>query len=258
MTSLLRIASLLALTSTLAACAATAPAGSAQPGATALSSAAPTSTAVALTSTTAALTSTATVTNTGALAVTESMAKLNISGERYATLGDPNAPITVVEFSDYGCPFCERYVSATYPQIKADFIDTGKVFYVFKDFPIVELHPQAKLAAVAAECAGDQGKYWDMHGLLFANQKTWDTDATGALKAFRGYAKQLALDSTTFSVCVAEQQHLDEIEADIALGQRLGTTGTPTFVINGKQLVGAQAYAAFRNAINNELKGKNE
>ncbi len=184
---------------------------------------------------------------------TTSMRELGIAGEAWASEGNPQAAVTVVEFSDYGCPFCGRYISSTYPLIKKQFIDTGKIFYVYKDFPVVQLHPQAKLAAEAAECAGDQGKYWPMHDLLFANQQSWDTTAAVATDAFAGYAAQLGLERSTFVSCTTGHVHAAEIEQDMAQGDHLGTSGTPTFIINGKQLVGAQQAQAFINAINNEL-----
>ena len=86
-------------------------------------------------------------------------------------LGRPDAPVTLVEFSDYQCPFCGRFFSATLSTLKRDYIDTGKVRYVFRDYPLAQIHPQARKAAEAAHCAGDQGKYWEMHDRLFRNQK---------------------------------------------------------------------------------------
>lgn len=85
-------------------------------------------------------------------------------------LGDPGAPVTIVEFSDYGCPYCANYSEETWPQIRTDLVDTGRVRYVFKDFPLTSLHPKAPQAHAAARCAGDQGAYWDMHDRLFEEQ----------------------------------------------------------------------------------------
>ncbi len=185
--------------------------------------------------------------------VTASMRELGITGEAWASEGNPQAAVTVVEFSDYGCPFCGRYVSSTYPILKKQFIDTGKIFYVFKDWPVVQLHLQAKLAAEAAECAGDQGKYWPMHDLLFANQQSWDTTAAVATAAFARYAAQLGLERSTFVRCTTGHMYAAEIEQDMAQGDHVGTSGTPTFIINGKQLVGSQPAQAFINAITNEM-----
>ena len=189
----------------------------------------------------------------GELVQTAIMQELGITGQRWATLGDPNAPITMVEFSDFGCPFCNRYTSTVYPIIKKEYIDTGKVFYVFKDFPLIQLHPQAALASEAAECVGEQGKYWEMHRLLFINQSTWGSSAEEAEAAFGFYAGALGVDEAVFAACYSEHRYATEVQTDLSEGKRLGITGTPTFVINGKQLIGAQPLNAFVNAINNEL-----
>lgn len=184
----------------------------------------------------------------------ELMKKLGVTGEQYATMGDPNAPITMIEFSDYGCPFCNRYVTTTFPEIKKLYIDTGKVFYIYKDFPVLSLHPQAQFASEVAECSGEQGYFWEMHEQLFEYQGFWDGDEMAARKTFQNFAGKLGLDPEQFMNCLESDKHLAEIQKDMAEGQRLGTNGTPTFVINGKQLVGSQPLTAFVNAIDFELR----
>ncbi|GAC1353471.1 MAG: hypothetical protein NVSMB42_08870 [Herpetosiphon sp.] len=133
------------------------------------------------------------------------------------------------------------------------FIDSGKVYYVLKDFPVTELHPQAILAAEAAECSGEQGKYMPMHALLFENQSGWDSTTAAATAAFRQYAEKLSLDASRFGRCMEEHRYEAKVRRDMAEGKRLGTSGTPTFLINGKLLVGAAPTEHFVNAINNEL-----
>jgi protein-disulfide isomerase len=189
----------------------------------------------------------------GSGTVTAVMRKLDLTGEAYAALGDPRAPLTVVEFSDYGCPFCRRYTTLTYQKLKRDYIDTGRVFYVFKDFPIVQLHPQAKLAAEAAECVGRQGAYWQMHEVLFANQSTWDTTAAVARAAFAQYAGDLKIDRHAFETCMDQGQTRANVEKNMAEGQHLGIDGTPSFVINGKLLSGAQPTETFQRVFDREL-----
>src|SRR5690349_18876426 len=108
-------------------------------------------------------------------------------------LGRRDAPVTIVEFSDYECPFCRQFVSATLPTLKSTYVDAGKVRYVFRDFPLEQLHPHARKAAEAAHCAGEQGKYWEMHDLLFQNQQALGTDDLA------GYAGRLGVDAATFS-----------------------------------------------------------
>lgn len=220
------------------------------------------STIDALPSTTAASATAASAGQSGAVSgtskapVTAIMSKLGITGEPFSAQGDPQAPLTVIEFSDYGCPFCRRYFDATYPQVKAQYIDTGKIYYVFKDFPIVQIHPQAPLAAEAARCAGEQGKYWEMHAALFAAPSEWDTTENAALTAFGRYAKAIKLKESDFSACLRGHRYQPMVEAAQAQGLRLGVTGTPTFIINGKLLTGAHPFSVFKNAINRELKSK--
>lgn len=190
--------------------------------------------------------------NTGP--VTAIMQALELTGEKYAAEGDPNAPITVIEFSDYGCPFCRRYASTTYPIIKQEYIDTGKIYYVFKDFPIAQLHPQAHIAAEAAECSGEQGKYWVMHDTLFNAPSEWDTTEETARAVFAGYAQDLGLDTVRFDDCMAQGRYRPGIATNMAEGRRMGVTGTPTFIVNGKLLVGAQTAEIFQRVLDREIK----
>ena len=107
-------------------------------------------------------------------------------------LGAPEAPLTLIEFSDYQCPFCRRFAETTLPVLKRDYIETGKLRYVFRDFPLDRLHPQARKVAEAAHCAGDQGKYWAMHDLLFQQQQALQVER------LKGYARQLGLNDPAF------------------------------------------------------------
>lgn len=198
----------------------------------------------------------ATATPLGEGPATATMVRLNIGGERYATLGDPSAPITMVEFSDYGCPFCRLYSSSAFPELKADYIDTGKIYYVFKDFPVVSSHPQAVIAAHAAECAGEQNKYWDMHGKLFATPDEWDTTEDVARSNFTRYAEVLGLDVNAFNQCIDQQRFADEIAQDFSEGRTLGLAGTPSFIINGKLLQGARPIEQLRPLLDRELAGR--
>jgi protein-disulfide isomerase len=168
--------------------------------------------------------------------------------------GDKNAPLTLVEFSDYQCPFCGRHVKDTLPKLETDYIKTGKVKYIFRDFPLESIHKEAAAAAEAANCAGDQGKYWEMHGHLFANQRAI------ALAAFSDDAKTLGLDVATFEACMKNGKYTEEVKKDVADGMQIGITGTPTFFLartdpaslqikGATALVGAQPYAAFKEAI---------
>src|SRR5262249_25070646 len=121
-------------------------------------------------------------------------ATVRISGR--PNLGREDAPVTLVEFSDYQCPFCKRHFSTVYPALKKDYIDTGKLRYVFRDFPIANLHPQAKKAHEAAYCAREQNRYWEMHDLLFENSKDL------SVPALKGYATKIALNDDQFNACL--------------------------------------------------------
>lgn len=167
-------------------------------------------------------------------------------------LGSADAPITVVEFSDYQCPFCLRHDQETLPKLKEQYIDTGKVKYVFMDFPLDSIHPQARAAAGAAECAGAQGKYWEMHDKLFSDQAAWNGNA-GAIDVFKSYAPNLGLDAEAFASCLDSNQFGAEIAADQQDGADAGVTGTPAFFINGRFVSGAQPIEVFQQMLDQML-----
>lgn len=167
-----------------------------------------------------------------------------------ASRGDESAPVTMVEFTDYQCPFCARYFSETDSQIQEQYVQTGKVKYIVRDLPLA-LHPNAKPAALAARCAGDQELYWEMHDVLFEQQATWSVGTPD--DALKGYAGDLGMSQATFNSCYDGGKYSDEIDADLALANRVGATGTPTFFINGQKLVGAQPFSAFQAVIDAEL-----
>lgn len=168
--------------------------------------------------------------------------------------GNQNAPVTLVEFTDYECGFCARHVKETFPQIERDYIATGKVKYVFRNFPLESIHNKSFRAHVAATCAGDQGKFWEMHDRLFANQTALaPTDMSG-------HAQALGLDLPRFLACFEVGQHSDQIRKDMAEGQKAGATATPVFFLGvttpnsptlkvTKTLLGAKAYSAFKEEI---------
>jgi protein-disulfide isomerase len=164
-------------------------------------------------------------------------------------IGDENAPITIVEYTDFQCPFCSRHFTETFLQLRENYIETGIVRYVFKDFPLTSIHPQAVIAAEAARCAGaqDEAAYVEMHDLIFTNQQAWSND--GAAAVFSGYAGQLGLDTAVFDACLANHDFEAAVYADLDEGIGFGVTGTPAFFINGYFISGAQPYAMFEEAI---------
>ena len=163
-----------------------------------------------------------------------------------AVKGDANAPVTIIEWSDFECPFCERFYTQTLPSIQKEYIDTGRVKFVYRDFPL-DFHQNAQKAAEAAECADEQGKFWEMHDLLFEN------GVSGGVSAFKKYASDLGLDTGKFNDCLDSGKMASEIAKDLQDGARAGIRGTPGFIINGQLVSGAQPFENFKQIIDAEL-----
>jgi protein-disulfide isomerase len=157
--------------------------------------------------------------------------------------GPASAPITIIEFSDYQCPYCSR-VTPTLDKLRAAYPD--KIRFVFKDFPLPN-HAQAPKAAEAAHCASDQKKYWEMHDRLFANQQALD------VPALKQHATTLGLDQAAFAQCLDSGKFTDAVKADMELGAKLGISSTPTLYVNGRPVIGAQPYEYFVNVVEEEL-----
>ena len=170
------------------------------------------------------------------------------------TKGDKEARVTLVEFSDYQCPFCGRFYRETWPEIDRDYVKTGKVKYVFRDFPLEGLHPQALKAAEAAHCAGEQGKYWPMHDRLFEGQAALED------KDLAQHAGAVGLDVTRFEQCLQSGRYTAQVRQSLQDGVQLGVSGTPTFIVGLSEpgsstvkaaaiLRGAQPYSSFKQAL---------
>ena len=170
---------------------------------------------------------------------------VQVSADDDPAIGPPDAPVLIVEFSDYQCSFCARFALETLPQILETY--EGKIKVVFRDFPLSSIHSNAQKAAEAAECADEQGKYWEYHDLLFQNQQALGVDS------LKGYAQQLGLETDAFNECLDSGQYTSEVENDLAQGQSYGVTGTPTFFINGRLVRGAKPFSAFEAMIEEEL-----
>jgi protein-disulfide isomerase len=169
-------------------------------------------------------------------------AEVSIEGAPFR--GAPDAPVTLVEFSDFECPFCKR-AHPTLTQLLEKY--PGKVKLVYRDFPLESIHPQARPAAEAARCARDQGKFWEYYDTLFTESPKLAPDD------LKRYAGQIGLDGTKFDTCVAGGVHKATIQRDLDEGNRLGITGTPAFFINGRIISGAQPFEAFARVIDEEL-----
>lgn len=169
-------------------------------------------------------------------------------------LGKGDAPVTVVEFTDFQCPYCKRFNQTTFPQLRRDYIDTGKVRWIVRDMPM-SFHPEARKAAQAAHCAGEQDKYWEMREILFDNSPKLDP---GLLP---GFAHIIGVDVETFRACLASDRHFADIDRDMQAASGAHITGTPTFVIGqardgrleGNLVIGAQASRVFTSEIDRLL-----
>lgn len=163
--------------------------------------------------------------------------------------GPEDAPIVMVEFSEYECPFCKRYVDEAYSQIMDKYGD--KIRYYFRDFPL-SFHPHAQQNAEAARCAGEQGDYFGYHDLLFANRDEW-VSQTDATKTLVGYARELGLNAGQFESCLTSGKYTQAVKDDFTFGQSVGVSGTPAFFINGQFVSGAQPFSVFQGIIEQEL-----
>lgn len=163
-----------------------------------------------------------------------------------AVRGDKNTPLTIVEFSDYQCPYCAKFYQQTLPSIEEQYIKTGKVKLIYRDFPL-DIHENAQKAAEAAECAGEQNKYYEMHDKLF------ESGVAGGITSFKQYAKEIGLDTAKFNQCLDSGAMVGEVQKDLSDGKQLGVSGTPAFFINGQMLTGAQPFSTFQQVIEQEL-----
>ena len=170
-------------------------------------------------------------------------------------LGSADAPVTIIEFSDYQCPFCARFHSETLPHIIENYVDAGQVKFVYRDFPIQNIHPNAVPAAVASECAHDQAAFWEYHDRLFEGMNEWGGLALAdAVDRFKAYAADMGLDTEEFADCLDTGRHIQEVTDDYSDGTAYGVSGTPAFFIGNDQigyyyLSGARPYPEFQFAI---------
>ena len=163
-------------------------------------------------------------------------------------IGPEDAPITIIEFSDYQCPYCKKWHDEVLDQLLANYPD--QIRFVYRDFPLISLHPGAAPAAEAADCAGEQGSYWPFYQALFSMKYDLTTEA------YQQYAAELGLDTQAFAECLADRRYEPEVMGDYNYAVNLGISSTPTFFINGIPIVGAQPYEVFKQLIDKELAGE--
>jgi protein-disulfide isomerase len=187
---------------------------------------------------------------------TTNIVKMSVATGSYS-LGHENALVTMVEFADYQCPFCRKFHSDTFAELKKNYIDTGKLRFISRDLPL-DIHANAYSAAVAARCAGEQGRFWQMRDAMFRSD-----DLTSA--SLLRYGRQITLDMTAFGTCLKGKKYIPVIQKDVADAGALGITGTPSFVVGktvkdeleGVRIVGAVPYSVFDTTIKDQLKTAN-
>lgn len=187
----------------------------------------------------------AAINDAGLVRATATPGPVNVSLDDDPALGPEDAPVTIVEFSDFQCPFCTRFYQETYQRV----LDTyeGQIRFVYRDFPLTQIHPEAFQAAMAAECADDQGRFWDYHDILFQNyQALFREDLIS-------YAGQIGMDVAAFTSCFDSSTHEQEVVNDLRDGTNYGVRGTPAFYINGILVSGAQPFEVFAQVIDAEL-----
>jgi protein-disulfide isomerase len=173
--------------------------------------------------------------------------RVTVSTDGQPSLGPNNAPVTIVEFSDYQCPYCQVWDQQVYQQLMASY--PNKIRFVYRDLPL-PMHPEAVPAAEAADCAGEQGTYWKYHDALFTQQYGLSR------AAYEHYAADLGLDGKSFAACLDSQKYLDKIQANASDAANAGLNSTPSFVINGRVLIGALPFADFKAVVDAELAAK--
>jgi protein-disulfide isomerase len=173
--------------------------------------------------------------------------RYDVPSDGFPSIGPADAPITIVEFSDYQCPFCRRWHEDVYEPLLAAY--PGQIKLVYRHLPLTSIHPDAMAAAEAAMCAGEQDAYWPYHEKLFGSE-------TLGNQTYVQYAQDLSLNMETFESCLTEHRYQAEIESDSNFATDLGVRSTPTFFINGLALVGAQPLDVFKQIIDKELAGE--
>jgi protein-disulfide isomerase len=177
--------------------------------------------------------------------VTDVDLKADPAQARGYLLGDSTAPVQVMEYADFECPACGTFATLTEPDLRKSLIQTGKVSWRYYDFPL-PMHKNTWDASNAAACADEQGKFWEMHDMLFANQDRWNGEATSSPKAaFKGYAQSLGLDVPKWEACYDADRYRSRIASNRAEAERRHVESTPTFIIGGKMVPGALNYDQF-------------
>ncbi len=177
--------------------------------------------------------------------------KVDVKVGKLPMLGKSDAKVTIIEFADFRCPFCEKFFTDTESQIIKDYVNTGKAKFAFRHFAF--LGPASVVAANAAECANEQGKFWEFHNYLYKNQPSESDTSLYVTDKLTNIAGALGINTSQFQSCLDGKKYDKNVSADLADGQKAGVTGTPTVFVNGISVVGAQPYSAFKTIIDQEL-----
>jgi protein-disulfide isomerase len=181
---------------------------------------------------------------------------MGITADDPRALGDPNAPVLMVEFTDFECPFCKRFVEETRPLIVERFVEAGMVRLVIRDMPLNEIHPAAQISAVASRCAAEQDQFWPMYEQLFAtHQVEWGGAPDRDREVFIGFAADLGLDAAAFTACLDDPATTADVIAETQTAGRLGINSTPSFLVNGRLIRGALPFSSFERLILQEAGG---
>ncbi len=180
--------------------------------------------------------------------IPEELTRYEVPLDDDPVLGPADAPITLVAFSDYQCSYCKKWHENVFKQLMAEY--EGQIRFIYRDFPLNQVHPQAAPAAQAANCANEQGAFWEYHDALFSYAYEMNT------QGFEQYARDLKLDVAAFLTCFNSGKYATEVDADLQFAAGFGVSSTPTFFLNGIPIVGAQAYTVFKQIIDLELAGK--
>lgn len=175
----------------------------------------------------------------------EDPVRYDVSVDDDPFLGPEDAPVTIIMFSDYQCVYCQKWYGQTLKPLLNDY--PNQIRFVYRDFPLSSIHPSATSAAEAANCAGDQNKYWEFFDELFSSTETLGD------QAIQNHALAIGLDMDPFNVCLTSHKYQSEVEADFTYAANLGVQSTPTFFVNGLAVVGAQPYSVFSSLVDQEL-----
>ena len=189
---------------------------------------------------------------TAPVAVAMDQARLNrVQG---MSMGRADAPVVIYEFADFQCPGCGQFASMVAPLIKERLVDPGKVRYVYYDFPLIQIHPNAFLAARAGRCANEQGKFWEFHDVIYGQQPNWSSEPDPS-DLFVEYAVRAGVQEGPFESCLRSDRFAREVSESMKLGESLGVGGTPTLIVNGRRLGSTPAFSELEQMVNEAAAG---